>query len=142
MNYRARNIRMHSSDKYYISKQAYLTAMHFAYQYRDWLVEYNSLVGIKAGAGDGMPRGNSTGDPTETTAERLASLSGKIKLIEETVHETDPDLAPWLLQSVTIEDLTIEGLFRRQNVPCSRRTFSRRRSKFYFLLSHALEKRF
>ena len=128
------------NSKYYISKQKYLTARHFCLQYSEWQDEYNALSnGSISGIDyDGMPHGSSVGDPTQAKAMRMAELSRKISLVEQTATEAGEDIAEWILKGVTIEDATFNYLKMVMGIPCEKDMYYERRRKFYWLISQRI----
>lgn len=118
--------------KYYISKHAFLTVLHFCMQYDDWLREYRDSVGLR-----GVQSNTSTsgvGDPTAAQAIRLEELSQRIEMIERTANEADPSLHPYLLRGVTTEGMTFDML-KAQGIPCERKMYYDRRRKFYYMMA-------
>ena len=80
-----------------------------------------------------MPKGTTVGNPTERMGIELSDYLDKIKMLEDVAKEADPDLAPYILASVTQEYATYNYL-KSLNMPCSRNTFYDRRQKFFWLL--------
>jgi hypothetical protein len=128
------------NSKYYISKQKYLTARHFCLQYSEWLDEYNALSsGSISGINyDGMPHGSGSGNPTEAKAIRMAELSSKIEMVEQTAIEAGGEIAEWILKGVTIESATFNYLKMVTGIPCERDMYYERRRKFYWLISQKI----
>ena len=132
--------RNYRTGKYALDKNEYLNAVYYARRYRKWLDEYHALADSGKGIRYDLDKVQTSGDydPVEAAGIRRAELSKKIKQIEQTAIETDPDLAQWILQSVTDEFATFSYLSRVKGLPCSRNTLSRRRSKYYFLLAQKI----
>lgn len=126
-------------NKYWLSRRRYLSLYHFCLQYQEWKDEYATLDGKKAINMDGMPHGSSVGSPTEALGVRRAELSGLIKMIEDTAHETDPMLAKYILRGVTDENATYTYLQMMMDMPCSRNTYYQRKRRFYWLLSKKIK---
>lgn len=119
-----------------ISKHKYYACMHYAYQYKEWIDEYNSLSDTLRSPGyDGMPHGSGISKPTENAGLRRAELMQNITMIEDTAMEADKDLYKYLLRSVTDENVDYRYLDSVMNIPVSHNTFYDRRRKFYYLLS-------
>lgn len=124
---------------YWIPKSKLRAARFYCFQYPEWIKEYRELVGVKGAAPlSGMPRGSGMSDPTEHNAIKRAELSKKIKLIENTVREVEPDIAEWLLIGVTNEDATYEYLRMVKNMPCCKNIYYLARKKFYYLMSERI----
>ena len=84
-----------------ISRERYFELMYFCKQYSEKKEMLKSFTGIKAVNSDGMPRGNSVGNPTEQQALLKYSLEYDINLIEQTVKEVAPEIYEALLLNVT-----------------------------------------
>lgn len=125
-------------SKWKLPKHQFYTAYHFALQYQEWKDEYDSLITLKAVNLDGMPHGTTPGNPTETAGMRMAELTRKMKMIEDTVREASSELYDYLIKSVTREGTTYEYLSLVGNMPCGRRQYYESRQRFYWLLSKKL----
>ena len=124
------------TSKWYIPKQAFLTAKHFAYQYQEWKDELSTLeTGLGSPNFNGMPHGNYLSNPTAEIAERRAELDEKIKLVEQTAREVAPDMYRWLLKAVTAEGTTYTYLRNVMGIPCGINRFTDIRRHFYYELS-------
>lgn len=124
---RIRNIKL--SD-YHISPAKYHELRYFCMQYQEKKHELSHAYGLKAGAGDGMPKGNGISKPTEQRAIRNVMLRSDIELIEETAREAAPELYPYLLQNVA------DGMkYEYMDVPAGRRQFYEARRYFFYLLA-------
>lgn len=128
------------NSKYYISKQKFLTARHFCLQYSEWRDEYSALSrGDISGINyDGMPHGSTVGNPTEAKAMRMAELSRKITMVEQTALEAGEEIADWILKGVTSEDATFRYLKMVMSIPCEKDMYYDRRRKFYWLISQKI----
>ena len=130
------------SGEYQISKHAFLAAVHYGLQYKDWLREYKTLLnGIKAidYTSDRVKSSQST-DLTYKLVSRRIELLGKMRKVEEAAQEADPFYMKWLLKMATIEDCTYALLKNPADkdippIPCERTKFYELRRKFYYLLS-------
>ena len=124
-----------TKNKWWIPKHAFYTAYHYALQYNDWKHEYSVLDGaVGAVVSDGMPHGNTVGDPTQSVGIKRAELAGKIELIEKTVREVDEPLYPWLIVAVTKEDVNYNYLRTMMHIPCGKNMYYNKRRQFYYLL--------
>jgi len=122
--------------KWKISKHTFLMALHFAYQYNDWKAERDRLVNTsRAITYSDMPHGTSIPNPTEEVGMRIAELSDRIELVEQTAKEADAEIYPWLLKAVTEENVGYDFLKLRHEIPCGKDMYQERRRKFYYLLS-------
>lgn len=124
-----------------LQKHEFLSVYHYALQYPLWKDEYESLSGgLSSVANDGMPHAVGTSNPTESKAMRMAELSKKISIIEDTAKEAGGILAPWILKAVTHEEITYNYLRSIMDIPCGKNMYYSQRRKFYYLLSRKLNK--
>lgn len=115
---------------YNISRAKYNELKYFCMQYEEKKREIHSSYGLRAIVNDGMPKGNTAGNPVEQTAIRNAMLREDIELIEQTVMEADSEIYQWLLKNVT------EGIgYDYLDVPMSRNRFYDSRKYFFYLLA-------
>lgn len=126
-------------NEWKLSKHEFYVSYHFALQYREWKDKYNSMIGLSAINVDGMPHGNATSDPTSSQALKLSDYKTKIKIIEDTVKQTDESLYCWLIKAVTNEDISYNYLKSVMDIPCGKNEYYKLRRKFYFLLYNKLE---
>lgn len=127
-----------TKNKYYIDKHRHYELKHFCLQYPVWKRAYAALLDlsiVSAGLTE-LPSGSGVSDITSKSAIRRAYYSDKIKLVEETVKETDPYLYEYLLKAVT-EGLSYTYLRTILEIPCGRDMFYDRYRKFFWLLSTA-----
>lgn len=120
-----------------ISKHKQYACIHFAYQYKEWIDEYNSITDtLRSPDYDGTSHGSGgISKPTEDAGIRRAELKEKIRMIEETAMEADKELYRYILRAVTDENVDYRYLDSVMNIPVSYNTFYDRRRKFYYLLS-------
>ena len=124
-------------SEYWISSRDFRLAYAYALKYNEWSQEAEALGGMKAVNYDGMPHGNSVGNPTESTGIKTAELLEKIRKIDNALHEAAPEIENWLKMYVTNEDITFDML-KARGIPCERAMFYNRRMKFYYLLSRRI----
>lgn len=124
---RKRNIKL--SD-YNISKAKYNELKYFCMQYEEKKKKLHSIYELGCVVNDGMPKGNTPGNPTEQTAIKGALLKNDLDLIEQTAYEARPDIYQWLIKNVT------GGIaYEYMNVPLSRTRFYEARRYFFYLLA-------
>jgi hypothetical protein len=70
----------------------------------------------------------------EKIALEMADYSERMKLVETTCKEADPELYDCLLEGVTTGK-SYENLAAMHDMPCSRDTYYDRYRKFFYLLS-------
>lgn len=127
------------SSKYYLPKYEYRTVVNFCLSY--WAVREKlaGMGGIKAQAMDGMPHSTDVSDPTQREALQRLRLKEKIEIIETTVREVAGEYLYYpMLISITKDDITIEQIMARYQVPMGRRQFIELRRKVYYEMSHKL----
>ena len=116
-------------DTYGISKARYREMYYFCLQYREMVKEKLGCYFLDSQSHYG-PRGKGgKADHTASKAVKAAALGDKIRLIEQTAKEADPDLYPWLLEAVTTGKSWDELC-----PPCGIRQFRQLRRKFYTIL--------
>lgn len=128
------------TGKYALDKAEYLNAKYFALRYNKWKDEYEALSDTSRGLRYDQDRVQTSGDfdPVEANGTRMAELSKRMDIIEQTVRETDPELYRWILQGVTDEFATYTYLRMTKNMPCGDQKYYRLRKKFYYLLAQKL----
>lgn len=130
-----------TKGRWALNKHEFYTAYHYALQYMDWLDQYNALKdSVGAIVTDGMPHGNTVGNPTQNLAIKRAELRQKMALIENTAMAADKSIWPWILLAVTKEGVTYASLACPSKsgddpIPCGKDMFYDRRRKFYWLLA-------
>ena len=124
-----------TNSKYYISKHAFLTVYHYCMMYQEWLLEYHNSVGLRSTNSDGGAAG--PGDPTAAQAIRLKDIADRIELIRQTAYDAEPLLYPFLLDGVTVKEMTFDTL-KARGMPCERDMYYDRRRKFYWLMGKKL----
>lgn len=67
------------------------------------------------------------------TDEARADYEEKCRIVEETAQEAGGEIARWILEAVTKNDVTYNTL-RARGIPCGKDYFYERRRKFYMLL--------
>ena len=122
------------NSEYWIAGKDMRLAYAYALKYTEWKLQSDALGGTKSANSDGMPHGNSVGNPTEEIGIKKADLDTKIKNIDDALHEAAPEIENWLKIYVTSEDVTF-NMLQKQGMPCERAYFYNRRMKFYYLLS-------
>lgn len=117
-------------SKYYIDKDRYNELLYFCKQYQSRQEEIKHLRGLKSVSMDGMPKGNTTGNPTESSAMKINKLEEENTLIEQAAAEADRSIGQYIVKNVTI------GIkFEYMNAPCGREYFYKKRRQFFKILS-------
>ena len=125
------NVRPLNEKKYHISKDRCDELRSRCYQYWEWRKELayltDTVKAIQYGLeGKGSPP---QGSATEQLVIRRMELEEKIKIVDQTAIETDPENYEWILKGVTqkkkIEELEMEGM------PLSRSSYYEKKRLFY-----------
>lgn len=123
-------------EKYGITGKRYKELCGFCEQYPEWKIEVETHKDtLKSKEIDGMPLSplGSTSDQTGNLAIRRVMLQEKIKLIENTAKEADPELWDYIIKSVCYEQ-PFWYIRDIMNAPCSKASFYDKRRYFFFLL--------
>lgn len=123
-----------SKNPYYISRNRYLELYYFCRQYKEWKKEYESLSSLQAISYEEHIKGSDIPDQTSDLAMKLKQLSDKMRIVDDSLEETDPDLARFIFKNI-VEGATYTYLFSRYNVPCCEKTFYKIRRRFFWLLA-------
>lgn len=130
-----RRYKLSSKNPYKISHYKALELRYFCLQYPEWKKLYREMnLDAPAISYDGIHVQNTQANKVEDTAIRLKDLSYKIRLVEETVHLTSPEMEKWLLKGVTTET-NYHELFFSDGIPCCEKQYYILRRKFFWLLS-------
>lgn len=131
------NKRNSSLQKYGISGKRYKELCGFCEQYPEWKEELATIeISVKSQNMDGMPHSstNNISDETADIAIKRATISEKIKLIEDTAKEASPDLWEIIIKSACYEQ-PFWYLRDISMVPISRAAFYDHRKYFFYLLN-------
>ena len=120
------------NNPYHIFKHRYYELKHFCLQYPEWKKEYAEIT-LTPKQSDVKVQ-NSPGDPTANLALRRTMLLDRMKLVEQSSIEADPDIARWLLSGVT-EGWSYDILSSRLEIPCCREYYYIRYRRFFYILS-------
>lgn len=123
-------------NQYWIDRHRYYELKHFCMQYKFWRDVYLSIDGRVGCIPSWIPVSNTNenSDPTADAASAKLYYRDRIRMVEDTVREADPDLAAYLFKSVT-QGLSYEQVNASLRVPCSRDTFYDRYRKFFWILN-------
>lgn len=119
-------------NKYSISRNEYRELLYFCRQYPDKKRELAACYELEVIEPDGMPKGNSTSNPTESKALRAEKLSKDIAMIENAALKVMPYCYRELIKNVT------EGKpYSSLQIHYSERHFYRIKRKFFKALYEA-----
>lgn len=122
-------------NEFYLPKEEFLTVLHFALQYPNWVRELQQEPDTSKAITYDEERVQTSGgyDACSETAMRRYMLEKKKKLVEDTVREVAPEIYDYLLLGVaygwTFWQLQEKGM------PCGKDMYYRKRRQFYFCLS-------
>ena len=133
-----RNRILSEKNEFYLPKEEFLTVLHFALQYPNWVQELRTEPDTsKAITYDGEKVQTSGGyDAAAETAMRRYTLEKKKKLVEETAREVAPEICDYLLLGVaygwTFWQLQAKGM------PCGNTAYYEKRRRFYYRLAQKI----
>ena len=93
-----KRIRDMTWEDYGISQNRYRELLYFCRQYSE--KKQQIKYGLKAVVNDGMPRGSTTGNPTEAAALHNAELQRDVEMIEKAAERTSKVLKLFILKNV------------------------------------------
>ncbi len=124
-----------SNSKYFIPKEDYLTAVHYALRYPLWLAELKDARDTSKAIRYDKEKVQTS--PTDTmiadAAIRAMEISDKVKMIEELLTECSEGMENWLKYSVCY-GLTFKQL-EAKGMPYGHKMFYTMRRRFYFELA-------
>ena len=123
-----------------ISRDRFQELRHFCWQYPEWKIEANSLLGIRAIKADGQPHGSGKSDPVAMAAERREKLLSKIEIVEECARAVGG--GEWF--AAIIQNVCMKQAYEQISaalMPTSKKAaFYRVRREFFELLDKLHEK--
>ena len=123
------------NSKYYLQREDYLTAVHYALRYPLWIEELKHAADTgKAIRYDKVKVQTSiTGCEVEEVAIRMAELSQKRDLVDAIINEVARGMDDYIRMAVCF-GFTYDQL-RERGMPCGRNMYLNIRRRFYFELS-------
>lgn len=131
------NIRPEISSRspYSIEKEKYYELKHFCLQYPSWRSERTRLIDqLRNYELREYVDHSDISNPTESIAIKLAELSNKMELVENTAKEADGEIGQYVLLVVT-GVATYQYLKTRMQIPFSRDAFYETYRRFFWLLA-------
>lgn len=124
--------------QYYIPKEDYLTAVHYALRYPLWLAELNDARDTSTAIryDKDNVQSSPSADMVFNAATKAISVGEKIKHIDSLIS-VSADGMDYYLRLAVCYGLTFDQLLAK-DIPCGRRKFYEMRRKFYFLLSQTI----
>lgn len=124
-------------NDYWIDRNRYYELKYFCLQYPSWKKVYNSIDGYSSHTYNLVQTStNASSNQTLQYIERRLLYFERMKIVEQTAINTDPNLASYILKAVT-EGLSYANLESRLEIPCGRDTYYKRYRRFFWLLDQA-----
>lgn len=124
-------------SKYYIPREDYLTAIHYALRYPLWMQELNDMANTARAITYDKDRVQSSGgyDSTYEAAVRISEsdIRKKTKLIDDIIALVSNGMDDWIRMGVCY-GLTFDQL-KGKGMPCERDMYYEMRRHFYYELS-------
>ena len=117
-----------SWEEYGISKNRYRELLYFCRQYSE--KKRRVRYGLNAIVNDGLPRGSSVGNPTESAAIDNALLQKDVEIIEKAAEQTSKVLKPYIIKNVC-DEIPYEYM---ESIPVCRNDFYGFRRLFFSIL--------
>ena len=132
------------NSKYYMQREDFLTALHYALRYASLYEEYQALTNTSKGIRYDLTKvqGSPLGDEVERLAIRRAELKDKLDKIERALKlSEDNDILREYLKKGVCFGLTykqlqhIEDTHGNRGIPCGKDLYYEHRRRFYWELS-------
>lgn len=123
-------------NPYWIEKHRYYELKHFCLQYPIWRKACNALDGLSRAPSDLMvfQKGKNASDPTLRCVEAREFYLERMRMVEQTAFDTDPELANYILLGVS-EGISYDSLQAKFRIPCCKDIYYDRYRKFFYLLN-------
>lgn len=127
-------------NPYWIPKHRYFELKHFCLQYPDWKNEYAALLGVDSlsSLNFSKTRLKNMADRTSDSAIRRLYFSDRMRMIEQSAIDADPDIFEYLLKGVTA-GYSYTYLKTCCDIPCSKDFYYDRYRRFFWLLDKMRE---
>ena len=125
------------SNQYYLPKHTYLTCIHYALQYRDWvamLTADRDTRGAIRYDKDKIQTSNDF-DSTSATAMKMVEISEKVNMIDDIIYDVcdGSNLERWVKLGVCYGFAYFQLM--QDGMPCGKNIYYEIRQKFYFELA-------
>ena len=125
------------SSQYYLPHHTYLTCVHYALQYPDWVASLNTERDTRGAIRYDKDRIQVSNDydSTSDTAIRMLGMTDRVTKIDQCIELAceDKEMEKWLKLGVC-NGFTIYQLQDR-GMPCGRTMYTKLRQKFFYELS-------
>lgn len=123
-------------SKYYLPKEDYLTAIHYALRYPLWKEDVETMADTSKAINYDKDRVQSSPDYDSTFEAAVKIVESdkqhKMQIVDDTIQKVANGLDKWLRKGVCY-GLTFDQL-KGQGMPCERDAYYLMRRKFYFYL--------
>ena len=129
------------SNKYYLPKQTYMTAIYYAQQYDSWHQELEAMGSVIQGIDYSKDRVQTSGtsDSTSELAMRREKIESKIRMVDDIIHQIcrgNKAMEKYIRLGVCY-GLTFWQL-EAQKIPCGKDMYYSKRRRFYWLMSRRM----
>ena len=123
------------NSPYYLPTEEFLTVLHFARQYPNWVAELKTLPDTSKAITYDTDKVQTSGDydSNAETAMRRYTIGRKKQLIDETVALVAPEIKEFLLLGVAYGFPFWK--LKERGMPCEKDMYYNRRQRFYYELS-------
>lgn len=127
-------------NPYWIPKHRYFELKHFCLQYPDWKNEYAALLGVDSLSSLNLSKSRlkNTADRTSDSAIRRLYFSDRMRMVEQSAIDADPDIFEYLLKGVTA-GYSYTYLKTCCDIPCGKDFYYDRYRRFFWLLDKMRE---
>jgi len=125
-------------NKYALPKEDYLTAIHYSLRYPLWVEELRTAAdtGVAIRYDKEKVQTSNSADPTFDVAVRMAELTDRINMVDNTIKLVAEGLDSWVRMGVCY-GLTFEQL-KGRNMPCERDKYYSMRRRYYYELAQRI----
>ncbi len=122
-------------NKYYLPKEEFLTVLHFALQYGNWVAELRTVPDTSKAITYDADKVQTPGgyDPNAEVAMRRYELSRKRDLVDGVIRQVAPEIEEFLRLGVCY-GFTFWQL-KDRGMPCEKDMYYDRRHRFYWELA-------
>jgi len=124
-------------SEYYLPKDRILELKYFCRQYPIWQAEYFNCILIPGAVPEKERVEHSIGaSDVEKTSERREKLKEKMDMVIEASKQCDEQMGKYIFKGVT-SGLSYDELWKKTEIPMSRRNYYYLLHKFYCILDAA-----
>ena len=124
-------------NQYYLPKHTYLTCIHYALQYRDWVAMLATERDTRGAVRYDKDKIQTSGDydSTSSTAMRMVEIRHKVDMIDDIIRQVceTNNLDRWLKLGVCYGFAHFQ--LEQDGMPCGKNMYYNIRQQFYYELS-------